>query len=95
MFAISLSSCSRYNANFKLYQSVFAIHDSPLYFDISILDFANAFLWWPRPGLRLQLIGTLALGLGGMVLRAVGSGIISLLIYRFKFCCSLNSVQDE
>ena len=25
MFAISLSSCSRYNANFKLGQSVFAI----------------------------------------------------------------------
>jgi hypothetical protein len=25
MFAISLSSCSRYNANFKLDQSVFAI----------------------------------------------------------------------
>jgi hypothetical protein len=32
MFAISLSSCSRYNANFKLDQSVSAIHDSPLYF---------------------------------------------------------------
>jgi hypothetical protein len=29
MFAISLSSCSRYNANFKLDQSVSAIHDSP------------------------------------------------------------------
>ena len=29
MFAISLSSCSRYNADFKLDQSVFAIHDSP------------------------------------------------------------------
>jgi hypothetical protein len=29
MFAISLSSCSRYNANFKLDQSVFAIHESP------------------------------------------------------------------
>jgi hypothetical protein len=29
MFAISLSSCSRYNANFKLDQSAFAIHDSP------------------------------------------------------------------
>jgi hypothetical protein len=28
MFAISLSSCSRYNANFKLDQSVSAIHDS-------------------------------------------------------------------
>jgi hypothetical protein len=35
MFAISLSSCSRYNANFKLDQSVFAIHDSPLYYEIS------------------------------------------------------------
>jgi hypothetical protein len=32
MFAISLSSCSHYNANFKLDQSVSAIHDSPLYF---------------------------------------------------------------
>ena len=32
MFAIPLSSCSRYNANFKLDQSVSAIHDSPLYF---------------------------------------------------------------
>ena len=63
MFAISLSSCSRYNANFKLYQSVFAIHDSPLYFEISILDFANASFgglpgltpaanWYPRPGFR-------------------------------------------
>ena len=31
MFAISLSSCSRYNANFKFDQSVFAIHDSPPY----------------------------------------------------------------
>jgi hypothetical protein len=35
MFAISLSSWSRYNANFKLDQSVFAIHDSPLYYEIS------------------------------------------------------------
>ena len=33
MFAISLSSCSCYNANFKLnQQSVSAIHDSPPYF---------------------------------------------------------------
>jgi hypothetical protein len=32
IFAISLSSCSRYNANFKLDQSVYAIHDSPPYF---------------------------------------------------------------
>ena len=35
MFAISLSGCSRasrYNANFKLDQSVSAIHDSPPYF---------------------------------------------------------------
>ena len=37
MFAISLSSCSCYNANFKLDQSVFAIHDisCPLYYEIS------------------------------------------------------------
>jgi hypothetical protein len=32
MFAISLSSCSRYNANIKLDQSVSAIHESPPYF---------------------------------------------------------------
>jgi hypothetical protein len=32
MFAISLSSCSRYNANFKSDQLVSAIHDSPPYF---------------------------------------------------------------
>jgi hypothetical protein len=32
IFAISLSSCSHYNANFKLDQSVSAIHDSPPYF---------------------------------------------------------------
>jgi hypothetical protein len=35
MIVISLSSCSRYNANFKLDQLVFAIHDSQLYFEIS------------------------------------------------------------
>jgi hypothetical protein len=35
MFAISLSSSSRYNANFKLDQSELAIHDSPLYDEIS------------------------------------------------------------
>jgi hypothetical protein len=34
IFAISLSSCSRYNANFKLDQSVSAIHDSHI-FEIS------------------------------------------------------------
>jgi hypothetical protein len=32
MFAISLWSCSRYNANFKLDQSVSAIRDSQPYF---------------------------------------------------------------
>jgi hypothetical protein len=32
MFAISLSSCSCYKADFKLDRSVSAIHDSPLYF---------------------------------------------------------------
>jgi hypothetical protein len=34
----NIFACSRYNANFKLDQSVFAIHDtddSPLYFEIS------------------------------------------------------------
>jgi hypothetical protein len=32
MFAISLSSSSRYNANFELDQSGSATHDSPPYF---------------------------------------------------------------
>jgi hypothetical protein len=36
MFAISLSSCGRYNANFKLDQSVLAIHDSAPYVFISV-----------------------------------------------------------
>jgi hypothetical protein len=71
MFAISLSSCSRYNANFKLDQSVLAIHDSLLYYEISeddhprtvthardhwwTLDFANAFV---SPGVnsRAELV---------------------------------------
>jgi hypothetical protein len=35
MFAISLSSCSRYGANFKLDRSVFAIHEKPIYYEIS------------------------------------------------------------
>jgi hypothetical protein len=34
----SVSSCSPYNANLKLDQSVFAVHDSPLYFEISVDD---------------------------------------------------------
>jgi hypothetical protein len=41
MFAISLSWYSRYNANLKLDQSVFAIHDSPPYFEISEDDHAR------------------------------------------------------
>jgi hypothetical protein len=54
MFAISLSSCSRYNANFKLDQSVSAIHDSPPYFcdrwgwpptETSLVSHARAH-WW-------------------------------------------------
>jgi hypothetical protein len=72
MFAISLSSCSRLiNVAFKLDQSVFAIHDSPIYFWISeddqprtvahardhwrTLDFANTFL---SPGVnsRAELV---------------------------------------
>jgi hypothetical protein len=55
MFAISLSSCSRYNANFKFDQSVFAIQDDhPPYTSKPLvthardhwwtLDFANAFV---------------------------------------------------
>jgi hypothetical protein len=71
MFAISLSSCSRYNANFKLDQSVLTIHDSPLYFEISeddhpwtvthardhwwTLDFVNTFLS-PRANSRAELV---------------------------------------
>jgi hypothetical protein len=35
MFANSLSSCNRYNANFKLDESVLAIHESPLFYEIS------------------------------------------------------------
>jgi hypothetical protein len=45
MFAISLSSCSRYNANFKLDQSVLAIHDSPLYYEISEDDHPPKLRW--------------------------------------------------
>ena len=33
-----LFHCRHYNANVKLDQSVFAIHDSPLYFEISEID---------------------------------------------------------
>ena len=43
MFAISLSSFSRYNANFKLDQSVFANHNSPLHFEISEDDHPRTF----------------------------------------------------
>jgi hypothetical protein len=35
MFDLSLPPCSRYDADFKLDQSVLAIHDSPLYYEIS------------------------------------------------------------
>jgi hypothetical protein len=46
MFAIqSLSSCSRYNVNFKFDQSVSAIHDSPPYFEISGDDQPPKFRW--------------------------------------------------
>jgi hypothetical protein len=55
MFAISLSSCSRYNANFKFDQSVIAIQDDhPPYTPTPLvahardhwwtLDLANAFV---------------------------------------------------
>jgi hypothetical protein len=40
-----MSSCSRYNANFKLYQSVLAIHDSPLYYEISEDDHQPKLRW--------------------------------------------------
>jgi hypothetical protein len=55
MFAISLSSCSRYNENFKLEQSVLAIHDSPLYYEISEDDNTPKHRWWPTPAIIDEL----------------------------------------
>jgi hypothetical protein len=52
MFAISLSSCSRYNANFKLDQSVSAIHDSPPYFWDQCGDHPR---WSPTPAIIDEL----------------------------------------
>jgi hypothetical protein len=49
MFAISLSSCSRYNANFKLDQSVLAIHDSPLYLRSVRMTTHRNIVGEPRP----------------------------------------------
>jgi hypothetical protein len=49
--SISLSSCSRYNANFKLDQSVLAIHDSPLYYEISEDDHPPKHAQWPTPAI--------------------------------------------
>ena len=81
IFSVSLSSCSRYNANFKLDQSVFAIHDSPLYFEISEDDHPRTRLLmnfilrycFPFPGIKQYPPPGLT---PGTMLRAVGSGII-------------------
>jgi hypothetical protein len=54
-FAISLSSCSRYNANFKLDQSVLAIRDSPLYYEISEDDHPPNHAQWPTPAIIDEL----------------------------------------
>ena len=54
MFARSLSSCSRYNPNCKFNQSVFAIHDSPLYFEISEDDYPCTVTIAIRPQLLLN-----------------------------------------
>jgi hypothetical protein len=51
MFAISLLSCSRYNAYFKLDQSVLAIHDSPICYDISEDDNPPKHRQWPMPAI--------------------------------------------
>jgi hypothetical protein len=75
MFHILLSSCSRYNTNSKLDQSVLAIHDSPLYYEVReddhprkvshardywwTLDFANAFVF-PRVYSLAELVPSLA-----------------------------------
>ena len=45
IFAILLSSCSHYNANFKLDQSVLVIHGSPLYYEISEDDHPLKLRW--------------------------------------------------
>ena len=55
MFGISLSSCSRYNANFKLDHSVLAIHDSPLYYEISEDDHPPKHRWWATPAIIDEL----------------------------------------
>jgi hypothetical protein len=49
MFVISLSSCSRYNANFKFDQSVFAIRDSLLYFWDQWVRPPTQHRWSPTP----------------------------------------------
>ena len=51
MFAISLSSFNRYNANFKLDQTVFAIPDSPLYYEISEEDHPPNHALQPTPAI--------------------------------------------
>jgi hypothetical protein len=55
MFAISLSSCSRYNANFILDQSVLAIHDGLLYYEISEDDHPPKHRQWPTPAIIDEL----------------------------------------
>ena len=53
MFAIS--PCSRYNANFKLDQSVLAIHDGPLYYEISEDVHPPKLHWWATPAIIDEL----------------------------------------
>jgi hypothetical protein len=100
MFAISLSSYSRYNANFKLDQSVLAIHDSPLYYEISeddhqrtvthardhswTLDFANAFVS-PDVNSRAELVPS-----HGASRCWLGEYIVELILYYLFLYTNLN-----
>jgi hypothetical protein len=43
------------NANFKLDQSVLAIHDSPLYYEISEDDHPPKHAQWPTPAIFDEL----------------------------------------
>jgi hypothetical protein len=45
----------RYNANFKLDQSVLAIHASPLYYEISEDDQPPKHAQWPTPAIIDEL----------------------------------------
>ena len=55
MFTISLPSCSRYKANFKMDQSVFAIHDmQSVIVEISENDHPRTTHGNPRPRLLMN-----------------------------------------